>query len=191
MAEQNGQTKNLRSFSSHNSAARWNYAYISLGSNIAPEANLPAAYVALTRYGAIQAVSQVWESAPVGFDDQPNFLNAAVLLETELSAVELRRTAIAAIERELKRQRDPANPNGPRTIDLDISLFNSEIIDGDGLQIPDAEIVTRPFVAVPLAELDPEYVHPVNGRTLRAIAEEARKLGPTMRLRADVCLAGP
>jgi 2-amino-4-hydroxy-6-hydroxymethyldihydropteridine diphosphokinase len=145
-------------------------AYLALGSNIAPEFNLPNAAERLADYGIIIGVSAVWESRPVGETNQANFLNAAVLLETPLSAAELKRVAIAGIEQSLGRVRDPQNKNAARTIDIDIALFNQDVLHVGGNRIPDPEILTRPFLAVPLAELHPEYVHPTDGRTLRAIA---------------------
>jgi 2-amino-4-hydroxy-6-hydroxymethyldihydropteridine diphosphokinase len=146
-------------------------AYLALGSNIAAETNLPAAVERLADYGRVKRVSTVWESRPVGDTDQPNFLNAAVLLETSLSAEELKRVAIAEIERCLQRVRDPQNKNAARTIDIDIALFNQDVLSLGENRIPDPDILTRPFLAVPLAELDPEYVHPTDGQTLHAIAE--------------------
>jgi 2-amino-4-hydroxy-6-hydroxymethyldihydropteridine diphosphokinase len=75
-----------------------NRAYLALGSNVCPEENLPAAVTALAEYGRVVAVSRVWESAPVGFAEQPNFLNAALLLETLLTAKELCLQAIPGVE---------------------------------------------------------------------------------------------
>ena len=138
-------------------------AFLALGSNIAPETNLPAAVERLADYGSVVRVSTVWESRPVGDTDQANFLNAAVLLETPLSAEELKRVAIAEIEQSLGRERDPQNKNAARTIDIDIALFNQDVLSVGENRIPDPEILTRPFLAMPLAELDPEYVYPTDG----------------------------
>jgi len=100
-----------------------NRAYLSLGSNIEPERYLPAAVQRLARFGQIRAVSHVWQTQPVGLVDQPDFLNAAVLLETPLSAAALRQQVVARIEQDLGRART-GNKNAPRTIDIDIVLFN-------------------------------------------------------------------
>jgi 2-amino-4-hydroxy-6-hydroxymethyldihydropteridine diphosphokinase len=164
---------------------RANLAYLSLGSNIRPECNLPAAVAQLAQFGQVQAVSTVWETLPVGFSDQPDFLNAAVLIETDLSAVALREEAIAAIEVALGRVRT-ANKNAPRTIDIDIMLFNREVIQLKGRHIPDPEVLERPFVAVPLAEIAPDYVHPETGQTLREIARQFDPMSTGMRRRGDV-----
>jgi 2-amino-4-hydroxy-6-hydroxymethyldihydropteridine diphosphokinase len=167
-----------------------NRAYLALGSNIDPEHNLPAAVRLLGEHGEVQRVSRVWESPPVGFAEQPNFLNAAVLLLTDLSARDLRLKAIAGIERRLGRTRDPGNRNAPRTIDIDIALFNQDVLDIDHRHIPDPDLLERDFVAVPVAELAPDYVHPETKQTLSSIAGAFRAGAPAGSLeeRPDVLL---
>jgi 2-amino-4-hydroxy-6-hydroxymethyldihydropteridine diphosphokinase len=164
-----------------------NLAYLSLGSNIEPERNLAAAVDRLGRWGCIQAVSTVWESAPLGFADQPNFLNAALLLETSLSAQGLRQEAISSIETALGRVRT-ANKSAPRTIDIDIMLFNHDVLQVGQRRIPSPEVLERPFVAIPLAEIAPDYVHPEIGQTLRQIAGRFDPATAGMRRRDDVHL---
>jgi 2-amino-4-hydroxy-6-hydroxymethyldihydropteridine diphosphokinase len=164
-----------------------NRAYLSLGSNIEPERNLPAAVRLLARYGRILAVSSVWESRPLGFAAQANFLNAALLMETPCTAKELRETVIAGIETELGRIRGE-NRNGPRTIDIDIMLFNRECCPVGSRTIPDPEVRERPFVAIPLAEIDPDYIHPETGERLADIARRFDPDGSGMRQRPDVIL---
>jgi 2-amino-4-hydroxy-6-hydroxymethyldihydropteridine diphosphokinase len=166
---------------------RTNLAYLSLGSNIEPEHNLPAAVAYLAQFGRVRAVSTVWETLPVGFADQPNFLNAAVLLETRLSAQALRQEAIATIEAALGRVRTE-NKNAPRTIDIDIMLFNCDILQAGHRRIPDPEILERPFVAIPLAEIAPDYIHPESDQTLRDIARRFDPTTESMRRRDDVVL---
>jgi 2-amino-4-hydroxy-6-hydroxymethyldihydropteridine diphosphokinase len=166
---------------------RLNDAYLSLGSNIDPELNLPAAVRELARFGRVVAVSSVWESPPEGFAEQPYFLNAALLLETPLSAAELKERAIAGIEAQLGRTRS-ANRNAPRTIDIDIMLFNHDRLTLGRRTIPDAEVLERPFVAIPLAEIAPAYRHPVTGETLAAIAGRFDPVRAGMRKREDVVL---
>lgn len=164
---------------------RTNLAYLSLGSNIEPESNLPAAVAQLAQFGRVRAVSSVWQTAPLGFADQPDFLNAAVLLETSLSAGALCEDAIAQIERNLKRVRT-TDKSGPRTIDIDVVLFNDDVLSLGHRHIPDPEVLERPFVAILLAEVAPDYVHPETGETLHEIAGQ---FDPTdMRRRADVVL---
>jgi len=178
------------------SERRTNRAYLSLGSNIDPEQNLPAAIRELATFGRVIAVSRVWESAPLSDgksgqgarrQDQ-NFLNAALLLETPLSAPEIYEQAIAAVEKQLKRVRDPFDKYAPRTIDVDLSLFNNDVFEFGGHRVPDPEILTRPFVAIPLAEVSPDYVHPLKQRRLGEIAAACSRnsgllLRPDVRLR--------
>lgn len=162
-----------------------NRAFLALGSNIEPERHLPRAVSAMTQFGHLRQVSSVWESDPVGYAAQPRFLNAAVLLETSLSVARLRTDVITAIEEGLRRIRDPLEKNGPRTIDVDLALFNAEILRDGHREIPDPDILTRTFLAVPLAELAPDYVHPVTGRTLQQIAEDLVAQGHQPLVRRD------
>lgn len=165
-----------------------NRAYLTLGSNIAPAENLAAAVRHLATFGTIREISRVWETIPVGFVDQPNFLNTALLLETPLSARDLRLHAITEIEQALHRVRDPCNRNAPRTIDIDIALFNRDVLTIEHRQIPDPDLLERPFLAIPLAELDPDYVHPQTGLTLARIAARFETGTAAMRLRDDILL---
>jgi 2-amino-4-hydroxy-6-hydroxymethyldihydropteridine diphosphokinase len=169
-------------------AQRANLAYLSLGSNIQPERNLPAAVAQLAQFGRVRAVSAVWETLPVGFGDQPNFLNAAVVLETGLSARALREEAIATVEAALGRVRTE-NKNAPRTIDIDIMLFNRDIIQVNRRHIPDPEVLERSFVAIPLAEIAPDYVHPETGQTLKDISKGFDPASAGMVRRDDVELS--
>lgn len=164
-----------------------NLAYLSLGSNIEPERNLRAAVVQLAQFGRVRATSRVWQTAPIGYANQPDFLNAAVLLETQLSAQALREQAIAQIETALGRVRTD-NKNAPRTIDIDIMLFNRDVVAVGQRQIPDPEVLERPFVAIPLAEIAPDYVHPQTGATLRDIADQFDPTDSNMVPRDDVVL---
>jgi 2-amino-4-hydroxy-6-hydroxymethyldihydropteridine diphosphokinase len=148
-----------------------NDAYLILGSNIEPESNLRAAVSLLAESGSLRRVSRVWQSPPADGSDQADYLNAAVLLQTRLLPETLRQQVIAPIEQRLGRRRNHADRYAARTIDIDIALFNQEVLEYDGRRIPDPDILIRPFVAVPLAELAPDYVHPEEGRTLAEIAE--------------------
>lgn len=162
-------------------------AYLSLGSNIEPEKNLPAAVRELGRFGRVLRVSRVWQSLPVGGPGQPDYLNAALLLETELSAGDLKAKAIATVEANLGRIRGD-NRNGPRTIDIDIMLFDREQLQLGERSIPDREVLERPFVAIPLAEISPGYIHPVTGDSLAEIASRFSPNCSGMRLRSDLLL---
>jgi 2-amino-4-hydroxy-6-hydroxymethyldihydropteridine diphosphokinase len=164
-----------------------NLAYLMLGSNIDPERNLPAAVRLLAGYGRVLAVSRAWESKPLGFSEQPNFINAALLLETSLEAGALRDGPIAEIETTLGRVRT-ANKCAPRPIDIDLMLYNCEVLDLARRQIPDPEIYQRPFVALGLAEIAPDYVHPETGETLAAIAARFDPAVAGLSARPDVKL---
>ena len=151
-----------------------NDVYLILGSNIDKERNLPAAVALLRDMVKVVAVSSVYETVPVGLQEQPNFWNTAVHLQTPLTASQLKRQVLAAIEQKLKRVRQD-DKNGPRTIDLDIVLFNDEVFDYDGgdgqtRHIPEPDLVRFGHVAVPLAELAPNMLHPETAESLQSIA---------------------
>lgn len=165
-----------------------NRAYLSLGSNIEPEFNLSQAVERLAQHGRIAAASTVWQTKPVGLSDQPDFLNAVVLLETALTACELRQGPIAQIERELGRVRTE-NKNSARTIDIDIMLFNRDLLTVGHRRIPNPEVLERPFVAIPLAEIAQDYVHPETGQKLRDIAALFDPTAAGMKIRSDVVLS--
>jgi 2-amino-4-hydroxy-6-hydroxymethyldihydropteridine diphosphokinase len=167
-----------------------NQVFLSLGANIEPERNLPAAVRALAGYGQLVRVSHAWESPPFGPPGQPVFLNAAVWLATPLSARELKESAIAAIEAALGRVRN-GDRFAPRPIDIDISFFNDEILRLGRRRIPDPDVLARPFVAIPLAEIAPGYLHPETGASLAAIAGRFDPVKEGMRRRDDVPLPEP
>ncbi len=166
-----------------------NLAYLSLGSNIEPEHNLPEAVAQLARFGRIKAVSSVWQTAAVGFTNQPDFLNAAVILETEFSARTLRQQAITQMETSLGRVRTE-NKNGPRPIDIDIMLFNHDVVSVGSRHIPDQELLERSFVAIPMAEIAPDYVHPETKVTLAEIALQFNPATEAIIRRDDIELSG-
>jgi 2-amino-4-hydroxy-6-hydroxymethyldihydropteridine diphosphokinase len=162
-----------------------NTAYLSLGSNIKPEENLRAAVRILAALTRLIAVSSVWETKPLGLRDQPNFLNAAAIVETDLAPEELKRQVLDRIEQSLGRVRQ-ADKNAPRPIDIDLMLFNRQIFQLGHRRIPDPEIMERPFVAIPLAEIAPDYQHPLTGQTLSQIAGGFEEKNDEMHLRQDV-----
>ena len=163
-----------------------NRAYLSLGSSLDKERNLRAGVGLLAEHGRVLAVSSAYETAPIGNPDDPTFLNAALILETPLEPQALKETVLRAVEDRLGRQRT-SDPNAPRTFDADISLFNDEIFDLGRRHIPDPEILLYAHIAVPLAEIAPNYRHPETGETLAAIARRV-SLDTTMIRRDDVSL---
>lgn len=146
-----------------------NVAYISLGSNIDPARNLVEAVRRLARECRVLAVSPVYETAAVGDPSQPNFLNAAVMVETPLPADQLKNTVLDPIEQALGRQRS-ANPNDARTIDLDLVLFNQDVLAIGHRRVPDPDIAHYAHLVSPLADIAPDYVLPLTGQTLGTIA---------------------
>lgn len=162
-----------------------NTAYLSLGSNIEPETNLVAAVAMLAGLTRLRAVSSVWETLPLGLASQPNFLNAAAIIETELVAEALKAQVLSPIEQKLGRVRQ-ADKNAPRPIDIDIMLFNRQFLKLGNRYIPDPEILERSFVAIPLAEIAPDYVHPETGQSLVEIAATFDSAAAGMILRPEV-----
>ena len=144
-------------------------AFISLGSNVEPEKHLPLAVARLSSVGRLVRVSHVYQNRAVGAEPQPDFFNAAALVLVDLSPEEVRRQ-LRAIEAGLGRQRDD-DRCAPRTIDLDLCLYGSVVMTTPAMVLPHPQVTTQAYVAVPLAELEPEFVHPVEGRTLASLAE--------------------
>jgi 2-amino-4-hydroxy-6-hydroxymethyldihydropteridine diphosphokinase len=145
-------------------------AYIGLGANLPsaagePAATLEAAAARLGSLGRVARVSSLYSTEPVGYADQPRFVNAVAALETDLGAGELL-DALMRIEREFGRDRAHSIPNGPRMLDLDILLFDDCVIDEPGLQIPHPRLAERAFVLVPLCEIAPDAVNPHSGATV-------------------------
>ncbi|GEM_PF-585742 len=137
--------------------------YLSLGTNLGNrERNLQAAIAALAPAVRVLAASSVYETAPWGFDDQPDFLNQVIQAETDLSPTELLRF-LKDLESELGRQ--PTFRYGPRLIDLDILFYDDLILNTPELTIPHPRLHERAFVLVPLAEIAAELVHPILKRT--------------------------
>jgi 2-amino-4-hydroxy-6-hydroxymethyldihydropteridine diphosphokinase len=157
-------------------------AAIALGSNLPssfgpPEANLREAVGRLAVRGSVTAVSGFYATEPVGYLDQPQFLNAAALLETELAPVELLR-ALLAIEAAMGRERDPALPKGPRVIDLDLLLCfldaEAVVMQTPELTLPHPAMHERGFVLEPLAEIAPGMLYPGTGQTVAELLAQLR-----------------
>ena len=160
--------------------------YLSLGSNVGDrEANLRAAVEALPRHGVeVEAVSALYETEPVGeILDQPDFLNAAARVSTELGPEKLLDVCKAI---EVEEGRMFGGPrHGPRPIDIDVLLLGDLEHRSDRLTIPHADLTQRRFVIVPLLELDPELRLP-DGSSL---ADALAALGPGQRVERVGALA--
>jgi 2-amino-4-hydroxy-6-hydroxymethyldihydropteridine diphosphokinase len=155
--------------------------YLGLGTNLAPERHLRAAVLALAEWGEVRAVSPVYRTTPVGYADQPDYLNAALLLATALSPVAIWDTMIPRIEASLGRKRSE-NRNAPRTIDIDLLLYGDLVTTVGRHELPNPDLLTRSFSAVPVADLSPSLRHPVTGQTMAEIADRLRTGAPLTRL---------
>jgi 2-amino-4-hydroxy-6-hydroxymethyldihydropteridine diphosphokinase len=146
-------------------------AYISLGSNIGDrEDNLKKALALLDEHPQIRvaAVSSFYETAPVGYTDQPDFINAAAELETALGPRELLKICM---ETEKKLGRVRTIRWGPRVIDIDILWYNGLTVDEEDLQIPHPRMLEREFVIRPLADIAPD-MQLANGKTVSEVLQE-------------------
>lgn len=147
--------------------------FITLGSNIQPERNLVWAAGLLAEQAQVRRASHVYRAIALGPDgepaDKPDYLNAALLIDLpdDVAPDQLKFRVLRPIEASMGRVRG-ADKFAPRPIDLDIALFGALV--RDDLGIPDPGILTHAHIALPLADLDPGFVHPVTGETLAQIA---------------------
>jgi 2-amino-4-hydroxy-6-hydroxymethyldihydropteridine diphosphokinase len=145
--------------------------YLGLGSNVGDRrGHLQAAVRRLASHGVtVLATSSVYDTEPVGeVLDQPEFLNACLRIETDLTPEELL-DACKAVERDLGRE--PGGPrHGPRPIDVDVLLLDDLTHASPRLRLPHAEATSRRFVLVPLLELDPDLATPDGVRLSDALA---------------------
>jgi 2-amino-4-hydroxy-6-hydroxymethyldihydropteridine diphosphokinase len=140
-------------------------AYLSLGSNIQPEINLVRGIQLLQAHGRIGKISNAWESESVGAEG-PNYLNACVSYLTPLGFEELKGTIILPIELQLGRKKTE-NKFAPRTMDIDIVLFDGESCDDKSWE--------KAFVVIPLAEIYPSYQNPVRRESIQETAARLRR----------------
>jgi 2-amino-4-hydroxy-6-hydroxymethyldihydropteridine diphosphokinase len=139
-------------------------AYIALGSNLDdPAAQVRSALRALAQLplSTLTAHSALYRNPPVGYRDQPEFVNAVARIETGLEA---RALLVALLDIERAHGRARTFPNAPRTLDLDIVLYGEAVVSEPGLTIPHPRLAERAFVLVPLAEIAPEARVPCAGR---------------------------
>jgi 2-amino-4-hydroxy-6-hydroxymethyldihydropteridine diphosphokinase len=161
-------------------------AYIGLGANLPspagpPDATLSAAAARLESLGRVLARSSLYSTTPVGFAQQPRFLNAAAALETRLTPVELL-GALLLIEKDFGRNRATSIANGPRTLDLDILLYGDFVVGGASLVIPHPRLAERAFVLVPLNEIAP---HALDPRTRDTMSQLLKRLFPGTGTKID------
>lgn len=145
-------------------------AYVALGTNLGErQENLELALQLLETKGVrVVQVSSFIETEPYGVKDQPNFLNGACEVETELAPLELLRLLLR-LELEMGRVR--LRRWGERIIDLDLLLYEDVVMNTTELTLPHADMANRTFVLEPMCELAPDLVHPVLGKTMRQLLE--------------------
>ena len=139
-------------------------AYVALGANlVAPVAQIRAAIEALTRLPESQLLraSSLYRTAPVGIHGQPDFINAVAALETRLAPQALL-TCLFEVEAQFGRRRDFYH--APRTLDLDLLLYDEQVIDSPTLKLPHPRLHLRAFVLAPLVEIAPDCRIPGRGR---------------------------
>jgi len=145
-------------------------AYIGIGSNVGDrEANCRKAIELLAEAGRIVGISSLYRTEPVGYHEQEDFINAVAAVETDRTPADLLQVC-NAIEDRLGRKRGLRW--GPRTADLDILLYGSQVVNQPGLAIPHPRMAVRKFVLIPLAEIAPDAVNPQLHRTAEQLLDE-------------------
>ncbi len=147
-----------------------NKVFLGLSTNIgSKEENLKTALSEIEEFSKVEKISSFYKTPPYGYRDQDDFLNMATEISTELTAIELI-VKLQEVEHKMGRVREIKN--GPRVIDIDILLYNNEIIKHPNLKVPHPEMHKRNFVLAPLAEIAAETKHPILSKTIQTLQKE-------------------
>lgn len=142
---------------------------IAIGSNINPALHIPNALDMLNARCPISAVSTFYRTRPIAREDQPDFVNGACLCTVSMRPRDLKFGVLRSIEAEIGRERTQ-DSHAPREIDLDIGLIGDLVLEESDLTIPDPDLETRAFLAIPFAEIAPDTIVPTSGRKLSELA---------------------
>jgi 2-amino-4-hydroxy-6-hydroxymethyldihydropteridine diphosphokinase len=158
-------------------------AYVGVGSNLGDSKNNCRQAIELLNddYTQVTARSSLYRTEPVGYTDQPRFINAVVKLRTRLSPVRLL-ARLEAIEHRLGK--DIKQRWGPRTIDLDLLLYDNLVMNEGGLQLPHPRMHSRSFVMIPLVELAPRLMHPLLDRSMQELLERIEQPTECIKLKS-------
>jgi len=160
-------------------------AYLCLGSNLGErEKNLTQALSLLSQEINLEKVSPVYETEPVGYKEQPLFLNLACQIITDLNPRELLRLA-KTIERKMGRV-PSSQINSPRLIDIDILFYDNRILESQDLTIPHPRLPQRAFVLIPLADIAPKLVHPVLGKSIAELTSNVQGTSEVRKYNREV-----
>lgn len=149
-------------------------AFLALGSNIEPEKNIFEAVKLLAKQVKILQISTVYLTEPLGRKNQSKYYNCVLKIETDLTPKKLKFDVLRNMEKALGRKR-VKDKYAPRTIDIDLILFDNLQLVSEDLILPDPDICKRAFYAIPLLELEPELTLPPKNMSIKEIADKFKK----------------